>query len=70
MFEGHDVIVVGAGLAGLTAARELCHAGRRCWSWRHVTGWAAAPTPASWPAVTSNWAALTCTGSNHTSSPR
>ena len=38
-----DAIVVGAGLSGLAAARELGRAGSTCGCWRRATGSAGAP---------------------------
>ncbi len=42
MAEAADVLVVGAGLAGLVAARDLCAPDDPCSSWRRGTGSAAA----------------------------
>jgi succinate dehydrogenase/fumarate reductase flavoprotein subunit len=67
--EGHDVIVVGGGLAGLTAARKLRHADRRVRSWMPGTVSAAERTRASWLGTTSSLAARSSTGSSRTSSP-
>ena len=69
-YDEQDVIVVGAGLAGLTAARELGKTGRRVlmMEGRDRLG-GRVFTPASSPGPRWSWAVDSSTGSSRTSSP-
>ena len=52
----NDVIVIGGGIAGLTAARRLTEAGLSVCFWKLVTVWADASVRTITPAIQWNWA--------------